>query len=114
MTSRRWFGQATTFRDAFPQVKSLRLEVHQEGASPGVHCRDDVFTEADIVPTVQCANHLCQRGGYEVEQQLRFAVEAREDAVEWEWICEGHEGSRVGLPCDTFAKLKLSITYRED
>jgi hypothetical protein len=114
---------AKSFLDAYPTVRSIRVEVRPvgEGFEP---CRDmteylEVYTEHNIIPAIlDCRNPRCFGGGLDLDQLIRWAVvEAKQIEYETTKSCKGYEGTAKGRkndgPCGTYFKVKVSVVYKE-
>jgi len=116
-----FLGRPAPFKEAFPEIKSLRVEIEQDKwlfhSKPTDH-RTSVFTEHNIPPTVSCRNLRCQQGGIELQQTIYFMVQNRETQKSLDGICNGHEGTpkgrRIGNPCDNGYAVNIEITYKND
>jgi hypothetical protein len=111
----------TTFEKAYPEVKSIRVEIrpHGEGFEPFRNQTErlDVYTEKSVPAIVDCRNPRCYGGGLNLDDLIRWAVvEPKRTEYETSMSCGGYEGSpkgrRKGDPCDTLFNVKVSVTYR--
>jgi len=118
-----FFSQPTSsFHKAFPTVKTIGVEVRSDGEGfEPLHNQTEwlaVYTESNIPGTIDCRNPRCTDGGLDLERLIRWSVvEGKQASYETTKKCEGHEGSpkgqRKGEPCETYFKVKVSVTYRE-
>ena len=117
------FGQPGTFAQAFPTVQSVRIELRPngEGFEPFMaeQERVDVYTETTFPRIIDCRNPRCYGGGLDLGYLLRWTVvEAKRTEYEATIRCKGYEGSPKGRkndgPCDTYFKVKITVTYKPD
>ena len=111
-----------SFLEAHPTVASIRVEVRPvgEGFEPYRNQTEcvEVYTENSVPAIMNCQNPRCYGGGLELDYLIRWSVvEAKQTAYETTISCRGYEGSPKGRrkdgPCDTYFKLKISVTYKE-
>jgi len=115
---RNLFPQQTSFKEAYPEIKSLRIEISQDRFGFYTQPQNDqkiILTESNITPKIPCINPLCQRGGINIEKLVSFMIPHRSQEDEFEETCPGHEGStrnRSAPPCDNTSIVKISIIYK--
>jgi len=104
-----------TFKEAFPNVKSIRFEytIHS-GAGPqeGPY----VMTLDNFTPIIMCPNRLCVEGGFEVDTELSLNVFLKKLKHHEGWIhCSGYErmGGRRKRPCICAIKYKVDVEYKK-
>jgi len=110
---------ATTFKAAFPGVKTVRVEITERGDGvrfgPQGHPLVTVVTETSLRPALDCSNRRCQQGGVDIERLLQMLTYARTTDHQETIFCCGHEGSPKGRhrgpPCENSFQLNISITY---
>ncbi|HRJ17932.1 MAG TPA: hypothetical protein PLF84_02780 [Bryobacteraceae bacterium] len=114
---------AKSFLDAYPTVKSIRVEVRPvgEGFEPYRKMSEyvDVYNETNIPAILNCRNPRCFGGGLDLDNLIRWSVvEGRLIDYEDTIRCQGYEGSPKGRrrdgPCDTSFKLNVSVAYKDD
>lgn len=106
----------TTFREAFPSVERLNIEVKEDGymaAHKGVY----KFAIDDTISQITCSNKQCRNGVCRVESVLRQMVSKGETEKKTFIPCNGTEGSpklRVKRrECNNGFELNVSITYKK-
>jgi len=119
-----FFAKPTNnFREAYPKVKSIRVEVRPDGEGfEPMHGQThwlEVYTESNIPTTINCRNPRCYGGGLDLDYLIRWSVvESRQTGFETTLPCRGHEGSPKGRkncgPCDTHFKVKVTVVYKDD
>jgi hypothetical protein len=112
--SQPFFGTTTDKSAAFPNIQSLKLEVHQDTA--GFYTKHEwqrltTYTLDSIQRYHRCANPRCQQGGLDLQQIVSFWPEG-ESTIS----CSGHEGSpqgrRKGADCMNLFKITLAVQKR--
>lgn len=90
------FVQKTTFEKAFPQIKSISVEITESGNGlyQGQHTSN--YSGYDLSEYINCSNSICYNGGFSIGEVIREMVRKRETDKEGEAICQGHEGSPKG------------------
>ena len=119
--SKPFLGSRTaTFREAFPEIVSMRLEVDLDlsGTNVDKWNAHHVYTLESPPPiALDCPNQLCTRGGLDIEQILRNIVAGRQTEFNCGEGCRGYEGSPKGRvkyrECDNYYRVKGSITYKD-
>lgn len=116
MESRPFVGTMSSFREAYPDVKSLRLEGRERGdLASGMGQRDVHYTESNIPGNIPRGNPRCQQGGYDLNPVVMTLTGSRDTSYEIDWSCNGHEGTpkgrRIGDPCMNSIRATLTITY---
>lgn len=113
---------AKSFLDAYPTVKSIRVEVrpHGEGFESYRNMTEwiEVYNETNIPAILDCRNSRCFGGGLELDYLIRWSVvEAKQTEYETTMHCRGYEGSPKGRrndgPCDTYFKIKINVVYQD-
>ena len=120
-TYRPFAPRTSTFREAYPMIESLRVEVrpHGEGFEPFGQQPEwlDVYTFDTVPALIDCRNPRCYGGGLDLDRLLRWEVVERK-LTEFETTkpCRGYEGSPKGRrrddECDTYFKIKISVRYK--
>jgi hypothetical protein len=116
MTTRPFLGTVATFREAYPEVKTLRLVGEQRGELARERQAQVYYTHVDIPENIPCANPRCRQGGFSLRTILMTLTGSREESYEGEFSCNGHEGTpkgrRKGDPCGNSLKFTLTLTYK--
>ena len=117
MESKPFLGTVSSFREAYPDVKSIRLEGQELGdLASGMDRRNVHYTESDIPGSIACGNPRCQQGGYDLNALVMTLTGSRDTSYEIDWSCDGHEGTpkgrRIGDPCMNSIRATITITYR--
>jgi len=117
MKPQPFLGTVSSFREAYSEVKTLRLEGKQRGELARESQSAVNYTESDLPQIIPCANPRCQQGGYDLFTSLSTVTHNRGTSYERELFCNGHEGSpqgrRRGDPCCNALKFSLALTYNE-
>jgi len=110
------FGKKVKFEEAFPEIKTLRVECTEEGygaRNPITRIYTEKNTPGEYI---DCHNPLCYNGGFSIGQILREMVQKREKHWEGTKFCQGYEGSPKGRrkyrSCINSWKVKVDIEYK--
>lgn len=119
MESRPFIGTPSSFREAYPDVKSVRFDGQERGdLASGFAERAVHYTESDLPGNIPCGNPRCVQGGYDLNATMMTLTENQDSSYEIDWFCNGHEGTpkgrRIGDPCMNSIVAKLTISYRTD
>jgi hypothetical protein len=111
------FSEKVSFKEAFPQVKSVRIKVDEgELGSQGTIPR--YYSEGNIGEFVNCSNPLCYDGGFSIGSILRSMVEKKEKHRETTEVCRGYEGSPKGRKkysrCFHLFKVFVDVEYLDE
>jgi hypothetical protein len=113
-----FLGKTTSFKEAFPAVEDIRVEVTETGEGVNPRLATSVYRLGSMPGQyVDCHNPRCYNGGFNLGQLIMFMTDSRETEKETEMHCQGYEGSPKGRkkdgPCFNRFKVKISIKYRE-
>jgi hypothetical protein len=118
-----FLGTPGTFGEAFPEIEEALISSYETGDDvpthrgetepKKTHGRPQRISE----PRIRCSNKRCQRGGYDIESELRKMVWSKETASEFEMNCKGDEGTpkgrKKGYSCCNTLHARLTIKYKE-
>jgi hypothetical protein len=92
--SRRVFGRLAPFDEVFPELEDAVFEFIEKDflfqKRPG---RWHIHGQGGVMP---CGNPSCQRGGYELDRDIRQMLRAGTLTKTLELACRGDEGSPKG------------------
>ncbi len=97
------FGK-TTFKKAFPEIKSALVTVEETGNlgagfySPPSKVRH--YNHTNLGEFIDCSNPLCYNGGFSIGKILRDMMQDKMNHFETVEICQGFEGSASGRRCN--------------
>lgn len=115
--SRRVFGSLRPFDDVFPDVANADVQYTESGQfQPRVGASGPHFHSIRHGGLIPCANPLCRRGGYEIDQVLSDMRRLRETERKGVLSCPGDEGSpkgrRIGRRCGNKIEYTLTVKYK--
>lgn len=118
MESKPFLGTVSSLREAYPEIDTLAFVAVEIGDLPREKDRRDVrYSAANIPGAVPCGNPRCQQGGYDLNGVLAGLTASGETSYEFDWSCNGHEGTpkgrRIGNPCMNLIKGTIMISYRQ-
>jgi hypothetical protein len=117
MSDPPFFGTVSTFRQAYPQVKTLCFEGEQSGELAREHQRQMRYSESTLPGKIPCANPRCRQGGFDLNTTLMAVTQDTNPGFEGKLYCSGHEGTpkgrRIGDPCYNSVNFVLSVTYED-
>lgn len=87
-------GYQSTFREAFPMVSGLRLEVTAEPLGFGRVETYQYSLENAPGQYCPCPNPLCSGGGLDLGSELERLIHERKESGEWSRRCRG--GEKIG------------------
>ncbi len=118
-----WLGKKNaTFEQTFPRIKSMRIEIEEEGEGTTTRHGDGTKKHSFSVPSppgpyIDCSNPLCYNGGLHVGRLLKFMVERGDTELESVESCQGFEGSPKGRKkhgeCLNMFKVKIQLEYKD-
>lgn len=112
------FAQKTTFEKAFPQIKSISVEVAESGEGIYQGQRKSHYSSYNLAEYINCSNSACYNGGFSIGAVIREMVYKRETDKEGEAICQGNEGSpkgrRIYRKCLNNFSYKVHIDFVEE
>jgi hypothetical protein len=115
-------SKKVSFREAFPTIRHLSVEVAEIGAfEPGYNPPNgkDHYSEHTVAEFIRCHNPLCYGGGFRALDIVRDMVNKEEPAWETRRRCFGREGnasqarSRSPSPCINSFVVNITIDYEE-
>ena len=116
--SSSWIGRPGSFREVYPNIKSLKLDGSQHGDLRSQHQEKLRYSESSIPAMISCANPRCQQGGYDIQAIIDGVVYSQESSYKETLHCNGHEGTpkgrRIGDPCMNYIKVNIEIEYKEE
>jgi len=111
------FGEKVTFKKAFPEIKSIRVEVEERGYT-GRYDDEPFFRaydESSLSEYIDCSNPLCYGGGFSIGRIIRDMVGEKKTHNETIEVCQGYEGSPKGRvehrPCINSFNVVVDIEY---
>jgi hypothetical protein len=105
-------GRLVTFAEAYPEIKTLRLEVSLPVKGPYGEMYSQVFThEKPPGQYVDCTNPLCLYGGVDVGHIIRTMVVDRQTKRQASVCCKGREPGVK--PCMTTFAIKVEIEFHD-
>ena len=111
------FGPKVGFREAFPEIATLRVEVTEEGHGVSSYGGPAIYNESSVGEFINCSNPLCYNGGIRIGFKLGEMVRKRETEGQFSSNCRGYEGSPKGRnkyrDCDNYFKVKILIKYKK-
>lgn len=109
------FRKKVRFTDAFPDIESLTVKVHETGPDNF----DDVrfFDENTVGEFINCGRSNCYKGGVNIGEKLREMYRDKKTELQFEDVCHGTPGSpkgrrASGRPCAHFFDVKITAVYR--
>lgn len=110
------FGKKVSFKEAFPLIAHVRVEVAEIGHGAR---RDDrrVYNEDYLGEYIDCSNPACYNGGFSIGAILRDMVHNKQADIETSKLCQGNEasakGRRIYRKCVNLFKIKVHIDYKD-
>lgn len=108
------WGQKTTFAEAFPEVESCLVEVHESGQDITEWNKERI--EKNPGEYINCSNRICYNGGFNIGRKIAELVKKKDTFGEGLAVCQGQEaspqGRRVYRKCMNFFKYKITIKYK--
>ena len=113
------FSRKVHFKEAFPEIKSVKVRTEESGYSPiGMYFKEPsvrVYNESNLGEYIDCSNRFCYGGGFSIGQILREIVDKRQTHYEGMRVCKGYEGSPKGRrryrSCVNSWKVTVDIEY---
>lgn len=106
-----FLGTTEDRNQAFAGIKSFKVKILQDPY--GYYCRkqhqrETVYSKSSLPRYTTCCNPRCQQGQIDLQSLILFS-----GTGEYEFYCNGHEGSpkgrRKGDPCDNVFKITISV-----
>ena len=115
MSSAPLFGTVPTFRKAYPEVRTARLEITHRGDVD--HQRIHVYSESNMRSKIPCTNPLCWEGRYDLNTLLMTLTHGKAATYQSTFYCNGREGSARTrarrYPCMNSVEVSIALTYNE-
>ena len=116
MRSEPFLGKlVASFREAYPEVRTARLEAIHHGDVDHESQRERVYSTAPA--KILCPNPRCRGGGYDLNTILLTLTQARTTSCQTTWCCRGREGSRRThanpYPCMNSVEASIEIAYQD-
>jgi hypothetical protein len=112
----RPFARKVGFKEAFPEIEDVRVEVAKSGAGIDEWNNHAIYGKEDLGEYIDCSNSLCYDGGFSIGAILRDMVSKKQMDLETSQLCQGNEGSpkgrRIYRKCVNYFKVKVSIKYK--
>jgi len=110
------FSQKTTFEKAFPEVKSISVDVEEKGrgvySGLGLHH----YGKGNVGEFVNCSNPKCYNGGFNIGETIRSLYFNKNTEAEGKEECQGREGTPKGRRlydrCENRFSYKVKIEYK--
>jgi len=106
-----------TLTDKFPALKALTLELgYFNSAGTSKNSQIKFMPNLDIgksVIRIDCPNHGCIRGDFDLTDEVAKAVAAHRPSVTGELCCQGWQSKTTidTVPCHNILRYTLSLTY---
>lgn len=111
------FGKKVTADEAFPEAKTIKVEVIEWR---GISERDErprILHKANISEYFNCSNSICYAGGFQLANVIRSMIDKRQTELSGDSACQGYEGSAKGgkryRSCLHNFEYKVQIEYNE-
>ncbi|OLB27930.1 MAG: hypothetical protein AUH05_23225 [Ktedonobacter sp. 13_2_20CM_53_11] len=117
-----WFGSAKSFKESFPELHEALIEYYEtgEGVDARLYSGPKKYTKPLQVnePLMRCSNPRCERGGYEIDREIRNIMLGQKTKAEFVLYCPGDEGTpkgrKKGDNCDNALHVRLTIKYKKE
>jgi len=107
-----------SFKQVFPQIEDIKVEVEQIGPPTYSPTRKEWNTRCWPEQLVKCHNRVCPKGFLNLWEIIGRMVDQRQTERQDETMCPGYEGSpklrRVYGKCLNMFTYKIRIKYRQD
>lgn len=117
MESKPFLGSVSSFKEAYPEIKSLLLNGTQSGEVSRENQRLIHYSQINLPQTIPCSNPRCKQGGFDLMATLITVTHSRMSSYETTMYCGGHEGTPKGRvkgdPCFNSLSFKLEATYHD-
>jgi len=118
-----FFGTVGTFGEAFPQIEEALIASYETGDDVATYRGDSepkTFGQPQRIsePRIRCSNKRCQRGGYDIEYEVRMMTCTKSTEKEFVLHCKGDEGTpkgrKKGYGCSNSLNVHLTIKYKTE
>jgi hypothetical protein len=113
------FVAKTTFKEAFPQIDDITVEVGETGYGTTHYLREPsvrVYKNGSSGEYLDCSNPRCYNGGVSVGNMIRKMIQEKNEEYETSTTCRGNEGSpkghRVYRKCLNCFTIKVNLRYK--
>ena len=100
-----------TFREAFPTIKNIRVEVVQGDSLSWNPSEPRIYSESNLGEYIECRER-CQDGGFRVGELVNEMEKRREVDREISAYCQGRE-KRTQRRCKNRFSVEIHIEYLE-
>jgi hypothetical protein len=108
------FGAKVTFKEAFPNIESVTVDV-VETDEYGDERRMTYF-ETDLGQFIDCSRDRCYNGGFDIGKEIRRLYSAKLTEGNGEMSCQGRDGTPKGKykgeSCDHRFTFSINIVYK--
>lgn len=112
-----FIGKKSSFEEAFPTIKTLKVKVTEDGRGINKYNRDKYYSADNAGEYINCSNTSCYNGGFQLGAILRSMVLSNETLRNEVGYCQGYEGSPKGKikydDCDNSFKIEINIVYKD-
>ena len=116
-SSKPFLGTVSTFKEAYPQVRTIEVKVRYEGGMRGEIRGTQKYSEHSIPQVLPCSNPKCQQGGYNLMATLITLTHSKQSSYLARWNCNGHAGTpkgrKVGDACEASAEIEITLSYKQ-
>lgn len=116
MSTRPFLGTVSSFAEAYPNVRTLRVEAIEHGEVRNEWQRRNTYSETDLPSQIPCSNPHCKQGGFDLNTTFLFLTHDNKTQYETTLYCPGHEGSpkgrRKGDACFNYLEVKVEVIYK--
>ena len=114
-----FFGRKVSFKEAFPEIKDIKVVCSQKGHGVSRYSSKRTYTLGSMPGQfVDCSNPICYNGGFSLGEILREMVWNKQTHFEVSRICRGYEGSPKGRrnyrDCLNFWDITVDIVYHKE
>jgi len=98
-----------TFKEAFPTIKNIRVEVVQSDSFSWNPSEPRIYSRSNFVDYIECRER-CQDGGFRVGELVKEMEKRREVDREITAYCQGRE-KRTQRRCKNQFSVEIHIEY---
>ena len=98
-----------TFREAFPTIKNIRVEVVQSDSLSWTLSEPRIYSQSNLGEYIECRER-CQDGGFRVGELVNEMEKRREIDREITAYCQGRE-KRTQRRCKNRFSVEIHIEY---
>jgi hypothetical protein len=115
-SSKPFLGTVPTFKAAYPEVRTIEVNVRYEAGMRGEFQGTREYSEHGLPPVLPYSNPKCRQGGYNLMATLITLTHAKQPSYSARLYCHGHEGTpkgrKVGDACDASAEIEITLSYK--